>query len=299
MLNPKILSRFSTSGVRETTQLTRETIKQLLRQGNYNTIAPSQSETTPTEIEEKPTSIFDLNKSRLDDILQYFNKTNDIQKVNEKFGLNLRDIRHGLPIPNIDPGIKGLEELQNEIAVDVPTAIENLYKELNLTVDSDFESYQTAIQNRYNFSALLGEEYDESTIAELNRISIPVKKLKDEKLMGIVRKTYNINLNLPGCIEIEDPNRFLPYVRPIEEFRHTPLIPISDKEMKAFEERKEKRRENVLYFNASFEKFSSVALFCTTGLMIFYLFKLFLNKEEDMMVEYYKTKIERITGTSY
>lgn len=299
MLIARSLARFSSTGIRESTRLSKEMIQQLLRQGTPTLQEQSSTQSAVVEFEEKPSSIFDLNKSRLDDILQYFSKTGDIQMVNEKFGLSLTDIRYGLPIPNIDPGIKGLEDLQKEIAVDVPTPVENLYRELGITADTDFEGYQKAIQTRFNFSELLGEEYDEKLLAELNRISIPEKKLKDEKFMAVVRKTYSINLNLPGCIEIEDPNRFLPYVRPIEEFRHTPLIPISDREMKAFEERKAKRKQNMLYINASFEKFSSVALFCTTGFLIFYLFKLFLKKEEDMMVEYYKTKIERITGTSY
>jgi len=34
--------------------------------------------------------------------------------VNEKFKLKLTDIRHGLPIPNIDPFIKGSDDLREE-----------------------------------------------------------------------------------------------------------------------------------------------------------------------------------------
>lgn len=39
--------------------------------------------------------------------------------------------------------------------------------------------------------------------------------------MNELRKARKLNLDLPGCIELEHPNRFLD-IRRIEEFRHTP-----------------------------------------------------------------------------
>lgn len=45
--------------------------------------------------------------------------------------------------------------------------------------------------------------------------------------MGVLRKARKINLDLPGCVELENPNRFLD-IRPIEDFRHTPVVPVSD-----------------------------------------------------------------------
>lgn len=52
--------------------------------------------------------IFDLNKTLADDMLEIFNQTGDIKAVNEKFGVQLTDFKYGLPIPNIDPKIKGV-----------------------------------------------------------------------------------------------------------------------------------------------------------------------------------------------
>lgn len=40
------------------------------------------------------------------------------------------------------------------------------------------------------------------------------------------RKMWSLNLSMPGAIENEHPHRFLK-LRPVEEFRHTPVIPIS------------------------------------------------------------------------
>ncbi len=58
-------------------------------------------------------------------------------------------------------------------------------------------------------------------------IVVPIEKLTDEKFMGKLRKARKLNLDLPGCIELEHPNRFLE-LRKVEEFRHTPIVPIPE-----------------------------------------------------------------------
>lgn len=44
-----------------------------------------------------------------------------------------------------------------------------------------------------------------------------------------------VNISIPGSIEVEDPRNFME-LRPIEEFRHTPLIPISEQAMQKHKE---------------------------------------------------------------
>ena len=39
------------------------------------------------------------------------------------------------------------------------------------------------------------------------------------------------NPDIPGAIEMVHPNKFLANLRPIEDFRHTPIIPISEKDI--------------------------------------------------------------------
>ena len=51
---------------------------------------------------------------------------------------------------------------------------------------------------------------------------------------------------MPGCIENEHTHRFMK-IRPIEEFRHTPLIPISDKQMNEFAIIQDKAKSNRFY----------------------------------------------------
>jgi len=64
---------------------------------------------------------------------------------------------------------------------------------------------------------------------------------------------------MPGSIELVHPNKFLPNLRPVEEFRHTPLIPISEKDLaenrKKIEEKNRKGyyveiKKDTLYFYA-------------------------------------------------
>jgi len=53
--------------------------------------------------------------------------------------------------------------------------------------------------------------------------------IQNEEYMDQLRRCFSVNMNMPGAMEAEHPHKFLKNVRPIEEFRHTPLIPISDK----------------------------------------------------------------------
>lgn len=286
-----MIRQFSRTGIGETTKLTPERIQSLLRQGDN--VVKTLNDIDISQPEEKPTSVFDVEKSQYEAMFKLYQRTGDIQAINERFGVEIKEFKYGLPIPNIDPQIRGLDDLYEELKEDVPTAIENLYKELSLDADSDFDLFTNAIQSKYNFSSLLGEEEDQELIKELEAVTIPIRIVKDEKVMNTVRKTTTINLNLPGCMETEDPNRFLEHIRPIEEFRHTPLVPISDRQMEEFEEKKRKLNQDALYFNVSFEKFSSVFLFCSTGLVIGYFFSVFMKNEEDMMINYHRKKLER------
>jgi len=63
-------------------------------------------------------------------------------------------------------------------------------------------------------------------------VPIPFDFIQDEETMKKTRAMVRLNFDIPGAIETVHPNKFLPNLRPIEEFRHTPIIPLSDKEMK-------------------------------------------------------------------
>ena len=47
--------------------------------------------------------IFDLKRSKIEDMLDYYEQTKNISEVNKKFGTNIKAFKYGLPIPNINP----------------------------------------------------------------------------------------------------------------------------------------------------------------------------------------------------
>jgi len=54
--------------------------------------------------------------------------------------------------------------------------------------------------------------------------------------MKEVRSMFRVNTDIPGAMEVVHPNKFLPNLRPIEDFRHTPLIPVSEKDLLKYKE---------------------------------------------------------------
>lgn len=67
----------------------------------------------------------------------------------------------------------------------------------------------------------------------LKEDAIPYTLLNDNKYMAEIRENRSLNISIPGTIENEHAHRFLK-LRPVEEFRHTPLIPISDRQMREY-----------------------------------------------------------------
>ncbi len=61
--------------------------------------------------------------------------------------------------------------------------------------------------------------------------------------MSEFRNYFVFNRDIPGAMENVHPNKFIASkaggdwidLRPVEEFRHTPVIPISDKEIKKYQ----------------------------------------------------------------
>jgi len=78
-------------------------------------------------------------------------------------------------------------------------------------------------------------------------IPIPYEFINDEKGMKTVRSMFRVNTDIPGSIEVVHPNKFLPNLRPVEEFRHTPIIPISEKELFKHKQKIDERNRKGYY----------------------------------------------------
>jgi hypothetical protein len=55
--------------------------------------------------------------------------------------------------------------------------------------------------------------------------------INEPEVMKKIRYCARFNPDMPGAIELVHPNKFLPNLRPVEDFRHTPVIPISEKDL--------------------------------------------------------------------
>jgi hypothetical protein len=62
-------------------------------------------------------------------------------------------------------------------------------------------------------------------------VPIPHQFLADEVAMKTLRSLMRFNPDIPGALELVHPNKFLPNLRPVDDFRHTPIIPISEKDI--------------------------------------------------------------------
>lgn len=69
--------------------------------------------------------------------------------------------------------------------------------------------------------------------------AVPMFHLKNTEYMERMRREQTVNFNMPGAVELEHPHKFLRDLRPIEDFRHTPLIPISDRQMREHQQKVE------------------------------------------------------------
>jgi len=65
--------------------------------------------------------------------------------------------------------------------------------------------------------------------------------------MKTVRSLMRFNNDIPGAIELVHPNKFLANLRPIEDFRHTPIIPISEKDISEHKKKIEERNRKGYY----------------------------------------------------
>ena len=66
----------------------------------------------------------------------------------------IKEFKYGLPIPNIDPEIKGIKEISDQLTVLPNTFTENLYEILKIDGDSSYQEFENALASTYNNSKL-------------------------------------------------------------------------------------------------------------------------------------------------
>lgn len=172
----------------------------------------------PKEIESKSTeeqaeiyksrqikTFHDIPKSDFEEMETLYN-LGGVELINKVMGLELEDFRYGLPYPNIDPGFKSIEMLAEEYRPTPKTSVENLFEDLEIELDCSYEIYENRIQEKFNFVNLLGDNEfwnSENGLAILNHekhLNLPMSFLTDKKYLEKLRGSFELNLNLPGCL---------------------------------------------------------------------------------------------------
>ena len=110
----------------------------------------------------------------------------------------------------------------------------NVFDLFNLDKSTSYEKYEDSCVEYFNvgmdmYSTNIPQPHAERElqISLLGENALPLLRLNNPTYMEYIGKCFSLNLSMPGAIENEHPHRFLKGLRPIEEFRNTPLIPIS------------------------------------------------------------------------
>ncbi len=238
--------------------------------------------------------------SRMQAISQEYQNQDIESKYMGKTDVQVKYYKYGLPIPNLDPLFRGLDEIMEDERLQVMTPHENLCSLLQITSDTPFEEYRQALQTTFNHQEdMYGDLLDESqitqdTLARLGDCAVPMSTLRDKDYMFYVRKYYSINISLPGCIETENPNRFIRDLRPIEDFRHTPVIPVSDAEIRRWQDRMASYHKNIFFFEVKKETIFNYFIFAVILYCGLFLVKVALDKQDQMGIAYQRLQLERI-----
>jgi len=111
--------------------------------------------------------------------------------------------------------------------------------------------------------------------------------------MTRIKSRFRYNPDLPGSIENVHPNKFIANLRPVDEFRHTPIVPISEKDLKEHRKKIEEMNRKGYYFEIKKDTlyYYGVALI---GVVIFvYVFMLTNEKELAIKYDIDKTRISK------
>jgi len=94
---------------------------------------------------------------------------------------------------------------------------------------------------------------------------------------------YRVNTDIPGALELVHPNKFLPNLRPVEEFRHTPLIPISERDLLKYKQEVEAKNRKDYYVEIRKDTIYFYTISCLTLGMLFYAF--LMANEKQMRIK--------------
>lgn len=106
--------------------------------------------------------------------------------------------------------------------------------------------------------------------------------------MKWIRTMMKFNPDMPGAIELVHPNKFLPNLRPIDDFRNTPVIPISEKDILENKRKIEERNRKGYYVEIKKDTIYFYTIAALSFTIVFYTFCMVNEKQMKM-----RTEVER------
>jgi len=124
-------------------------------------------------------------------------------------------------------------------------------------------------------------------------IPIPSKFLEDEETMKRMRMMFRFNQDIPGAIETVHPNKFIANLRPVEDFRNLPIIPISEKDMIEHKRKIEERNRKGYYVEIKKDTIYFYTIACISLGLIFYTFLVMNDKQMRIKTDLERTRTLR------
>ena len=129
-------------------------------------------------------------------------------------------------------------------------------------------------------------------------VPIPFEFVSDADTMTRVRSMYRVNTDIPGALEVVHPNKFLPNLRPVEEFRHTPIIPISERDLRKYKDEVEQKNRKGYYVEIRKDTIYFYTISLLTLGMLFYAFLMVNEKQMRIKEDLERSKTLRYKASA-
>lgn len=189
--------------------------------------------------------------------------------------------KYDLPIINMPLDLKR-EVLALEGEAAEPTQVQKLFEILDCDLDTAYESFMIKLHQEYNHEVdMYGDvrKAGESDLRVLDfGIPIPHQFISSDWAMKEVRRMARFNQDMPGGLELVHPNKFITNLRPVDDFRHTPIIPISEKDMWEHQRKIQERNSKGYYVEIKKDTIYFYTIALLSFSMILYTFTLVNEK---------------------
>ena len=82
-------------------------------------------------------------------------------------------------------------------------------------------------------------------------------------------------------------------LRPIEEFRHTPLVPIPEKDLKAYKKKIEDKNRQGVFFEVKKQTLYYYGIGVLFAVIVYQTFRYFYKESENLLTEIEKVRLRR------